>query len=298
MKIFSGSANEPLAQKIADHVGIPLSAVENHVFPDGERRIKLQDDVVDENVIIVQPTCPPVDSNLMELCLLLDAARRSGARQVTAVVPYLGYQRQDHIFREGEARSLEVVIKMMETAGASSFIGVDLHSIKIPELFTIPVEHISALPIFAEKIKEFTTDFTDTCLVTPDMGGIRRIELLKDLVGDIEFVSVEKDRDIVSGDIKVAEVHGTVKKTCFIVDDMISSGGTIVECISSLSERGAEKFFVMATHAVFSDKAPQLLEKCSAEVIFVTDTIAIPDAKKFQKLEILSVAPLIAQSLQ
>lgn len=298
MKIFSGSANEPLAQKIADQIGIPLSAVENHVFPDGERRIKLQDDVVDENVIIVQPTCPPVDSNLMELCLLLDAARRSGARQVAAVVPYLGYQRQDHIFREGEARSLEVVIKMMETAGASSFIGVDLHSIKIPELFNIPVEHISALPIFAEKIKEFTTDFTDTCLVTPDMGGIRRIELLKDLVGDIEFVSVEKDRDIVSGDIQVAEVHGAVKKTCFIVDDMISSGGTIIECINSLSERGAEKFFVMATHAVFSDKAPMLLENCPAEVVFVTDTIVIPEAKRFQKLEVLSVAPLIAQSLE
>lgn len=297
MKIFSGSANVPLAQKIADELGLPLSGVENHIFPDGERRIKLQEDVVGEDVVIVQPTCPPVDSNIMELCLLLNAARISGARQVTAVVPYLGYQRQDHIFREGESRSLEVVIKMIETSGATGFLGVDLHSIKIPELFTIGVNHLFALVLFAQKIKEFTTDFTDSCLVTPDMGGIRRIELLKDLVGDITFVSVEKDRDIVSGDIKVSKVHGKVLKTCFIVDDMISSGKTIIECIGALREKGAEKFFVMATHAVFSDKAPKLLEDSNAEVVFVTDSIAISENKKFKKLEILTISKIIAESL-
>lgn len=297
MKIFSGSANEPLAQKIAAQLGIALSTVENHVFPDGERRIKLQDDVVDENVIIVQPTCPPVDANQIELCFLLDAARRSGARQVTAVVSYLGYQRQDHIFREGEARSLEVVIKMIENSGASGFLGVDLHSIKIPELFSIGVTHLSALPLFAEKIHELTDDFSTACLVTPDMGGIRRIELLKDLVGDIEFVSVEKDRDIVSGDIKVAKIHGNVKKTCFIVDDMISSGKTIVESIKSLSKSGGERFIVMATHPVFSDKAPKLLEESRAERVFVSDTIQIPEKKRFKKLEIVSIAKTIASSL-
>ncbi len=298
MKIFSGSANEPLAQKIAAQIGIRLSTVENHVFPDGERRIKLQDDVVNENVIIVQPTSPPVDSNLIELCFLLDAARRNGARQVTAVVPYLGYQRQDHIFREGEARSLEVVIKMIEGSGASGFLGVDLHSIKIPELFTIGVTHLSALPLFAQKIHEFTDDFSKSCLVTPDMGGIRRIELLKDLVGDIEFVVVEKDRDIVTGDIKVAKVHGTVRKTCFIVDDMISSGKTIAESIASLSNMGAEKFFVMATHAVFSDKAPKLLQDSEAEVVFVTDSIVVPEKKQFKKLEVLPLAPAITAGLK
>ncbi len=297
MKIFSGSSNEPLAQKIAAQLGIPLSTVENHVFPDGERRVKLQDDVVGEDVVIVQPTCPPVDTNQIELCFLLDAARRSGARQVTAVVPYLGYQRQDHIFREGEARSLEVIVKMMETSGASGFLGVDLHSIKIPELFSIGVTHISALPLFAEKIHEFTDDFSQACLVTPDMGGIRRIELLKDLVGDIDFVSVEKDRDIVTGEIQVAKVHGTVKKTCFIVDDMISSGKTIAESISALSAQGGKRFIVMATHPVFSDKAPKLLQDSGAERVFVTDTIQIPDKKRFQKLEVLSVAQLIASSL-
>ncbi len=297
MKIFSGSANIPLAQKIADALNIPLSGVENHIFPDGERRVMLKESVVDEDVIIIQPTNPPVDSNLVELCLLIDAAKTSGASQITAVVPYLGYQRQDHTFREGESRSLEVVIKIIEASGASAFVGVDLHSIKIPELFSIPVENVSAIPLFAEKIKEFTTDFSDVCLVTPDMGGIRRIDILKELLGNIETVLVEKDRDIVTGHIKVARVHGKVKKTCFIVDDMISSGGTILEAINSLSELGAEKFFVMVTHAVFSEDAPQLLENSQAEIIFVTDSIDVPEKKRFPKLEILSTAESIAKAL-
>lgn len=257
----------------------------------------LQDDVAEEDVIIVQPTCPPVDSNLVELCLLVDAAKISGARQVAAVVPYLGYQRQDHIFRTGEARSLEVVIRMIEGTGASSFLGVDFHSIKIPELFHIPVEHISALPLFAHQIKELSPDFSGACLVTPDMGGIRRIEMLRELVGDIEYVSVEKDRDIVSGEIKVAEVHGQVKKTCFIVDDMISSGGTIVEAIEALKKKGGEVFYVFATHPVFSEEAPELLEKSDAKKVYVTDSILVSQEKQFQKLEVLSLAPQIAHAL-
>lgn len=298
MKIFSGSANPSLAQKIAEILTIPLSGVENHIFPDGERRIMLQDDVAGEDVIIVQPTSPPVDSNLVELCLLLDAARISGARQVTAVVPYVGYQRQDHIFRTGEARSLEVVIRIIEASGASAFVGVDFHSIKVPELFHIPVEHLSALPLFAKKIKELSDTYEDSCLVTPDLGGIRRIELLKDLVGDINYVCVQKDRDIVSGKIQVSNIEGDVKKTCFIVDDMISSGGTIVQAINALKKQGAERFFVMATHPVFSEKAPELLQNSLAEKIFVTDSIQVPEEKQFQKLEVLSLASLIAEILE
>lgn len=298
MKLFSGSANKPLASKIAKVQGISVSPIETHIFPDGERRIKLEEDVVGQDVVIVNPTSPPVDNNLMELCFILDAVTRSGAKSTTAVVPYLGYQRQDHIFRVGEARSLEVVVNMIEGAGATRFIGVDFHSIKIPELFSIPVTHLSAIPLFAEKIKEFSSDFTDVCIVTPDMGGIRRIDLLKEeLGGNIETVAVEKDRDIVTGGIKASGVHGTVKKTCFIVDDMISSGKTIVQCIEELQKLGAEKFFVMATHAVFSSDAPRLLEGSSAELVFVTDSIEVPEDKKFKKLEIMSLAPLIAEAL-
>lgn len=299
MKLFTGSANKNLAEKIALSLDLQVSPIETHIFPDGERRIKLQEEVAGIPCVVVNPTSPPVDSNLMELCFILDAVTRSGASSAMAVVPYLGYQRQDHIFREGEARSLEVVIKMIETAGATRFIGVDFHSIKIPELFSIPVVHLSAIPLFAEKIKEYGSDFSDTCLVTPDMGGIRRIDLLKEeLGGNIETVAVEKDRDIVSGGIKASGVHGTVKKTCFIVDDMISSGKTIVQCIEELKKLGGETFYVMATHAVFSEEAPVLLQNSDAEIVFVTDSIEVPEKKQFKKLQVLSLAPLIANALK
>lgn len=297
MKLFSGQSNKPLAARIAKELGISVSPIELHVFPDGERRIMLEENVTGEDCIVVNPTSPPVDSNLMELCFILDAMKGSGAKSVTAVVPYLGYQRQDHIFRIGEARSLEVVIDMIEVSGATRFIGVDFHSIKIPELFSINVTQLSALPLFAKKIKELSPTLEDSCIVSPDMGGIRRLDLLKDQLGGIETVAVEKDRDIVSGDIKASGIHGNVRKTCFIVDDMISSGGTIVQCIEELKKAGAERVFVFATHAVFSKEAPQKLEESDAEKVFITDSIEVPESKQFGKLEVLSLASSISSVL-
>jgi ribose-phosphate pyrophosphokinase len=184
----------------------------------------------------------------------------------------------------------------MESLKIDRIIFVDPHTIKIPDMFTIPVSDLSALPVFAKEIERNNWIGDDTVLVTPDMGGIRRIELLKNLLGGIDYVAVEKDRDIVTGKIKVAKVTGEVKDTCFIVDDMISSGGTIVQCVNELFDMGAKKVFVFATHAVFSNKAPGLLEACRAEKIFVTDTIYIPEEKFFKKLEVLSIAPTVASS--
>src|SRR5260221_598900 len=142
MLIFSGTSNKQLAETIAFYLRIPTSPLEVHVFPDGEKRVRVLEKVVDEDVVIVQPTAPPVDINYMELFFLSDAAKRSGAKSITAVVPYLGYQRQDHIFQEGEAVSLDVVAHALETAGVNKIVTVDLHSIKIPEVFKIPVVHL------------------------------------------------------------------------------------------------------------------------------------------------------------
>lgn len=298
MKIFTGNSNIPLAQKLASELQLELSPIEHHIFPDGERRIKLEEDVVGQDCVVINPTSPPVDQNLMELCFIADAMKGSGAKSITAVVPYLGYQRQDHIFRTGEARSLEVVINMMEISGITRFIGVDFHSIKIPELFKIDVVHVSALPLFAEKIKELCPDLNSACIVSPDMGGIRRTALLKnELGGDMETVSVEKNRDVISGDISASGIHGNVRPVCFIVDDMISSGKTIVQCIEELKKAGGKTFYVMATHGVFSKDAHVNLENSLAEKIYITDSIEIKAEKHFSKLEILSLAPSIASVL-
>ncbi len=154
MKIFSGSSNKPLSEKIAKAIGLQLSPIELFVFPDGERRIKLNDDVVGEDTVVIQSTATPVDQNYTELFFIIDALKRSGARSVTAVIPYLGYQRQDHVFRNGEAVSLQVMIKILESLGVDKVIVLDLHSIKIPEFFHVPIVHLSVLPLFAEEIKK------------------------------------------------------------------------------------------------------------------------------------------------
>ncbi len=277
----------------------------------------------------------------MELFFLVDAAKRSGAKSITVVVPYLGYQRQDHLFREGEAVSLEVIIETLEATGINKLIAFDLHSIKIPELFSIPVVHLSALSVFAEKIKKLfgaevapenfhthntgelglknsksegvnarSENFessprpTDTILVSPDMGGIRRIKILSELLDNTSYVSIVKNRNLESGEIEsnsfdTKDLSFTKKaKRAIIVDDVISTGRTIVAAVDLLVRNGIKDNFVFATHPVFSNESKEILQNSKLSKVFVTDTIKIPENKKFEKLEILSVAGEIAINLK
>lgn len=301
MKVFSGSSNKPLSEKIAKQLGVSVSPCEIYIFPDGERRIRIEENVVDEDVIIVQTTSPVPDTHIMELFFLVDAAKRSGAKSITAVVPYLGYQRQDHVFREGEAVSLDVVIKTLEASGVDRIITFDLHSIKIPELFKIPIVHLSALSIFAQKIKELFPDYKDSILISPDMGGIRRIKIISELLDGMPFASIEKNRDLATGDIssnKFDSVFQKEAKRAIIVDDMISTGRTIVAACDLLLQNGVEEVLVFATHPVFSNSASKILQESKVAKVFVTDTIDVQQDKVFEKLEVLSVAQEIAGKLK
>jgi len=308
MKLFSGSSNKPLAEDIVHHLNIPLSPVEIFLFPDGERRVRIEASVLDEDVIIVQSTSTPVDSNYMELFFLIDSAKRSGAKSITVVMPYFGYQRQDHIFRDGEAVSLDVVIKILESLGVDKVISLDLHSIKIPELFHIPIVHLSALPLFAEKIREMLrlhlnkgATFAQMLLVSPDMGGLRRIKQMSILLDEMPFVATVKERDLNSGEIEINTIEGTIeegKKRALIVDDMISSGKTIVKSAQLLARHGVEEIYVFVTHAIFSAEAPEILQNSPVSKVFVTDSVFIPEEKRFEKLEVISLAPEIAKALQ
>lgn len=294
MKIFSGTSNKPLAQKIAKNLGIALSSLEVFIFPDGEKRVRLLDKVAGENCLVVQSASPDPDGNYMELFFIVDALRRSGAKSVTAVIPYLGYQRQDHVFREGEAVSLEVIATLLKWGGVDEIIAFDLHSIKIPEIFKIKLNHLSALSLFAQEIKKMGSN---TVLVSPDAGGIRRIKILSGMLNNMPFAVIEKDRDLATGKVTMGRISGDVKENAIIVDDMISTGSTIVAAANLLKNKGAKEIFVFATHAVFSDEAPKILGKSSLRRVFVTDTINIPKNKQFGKLKILSVAEMIAASL-
>jgi len=217
------------------------------------------------------------------------------------------------MFRIGEAVSLEVIIKILEAVGVGKVVTVDLHSVRIPELFYIPVLHLSALPIFAEKIKEIISAevaydpakrdvgsprFHNSVLVSPDMGGIRRIKILSKMLGNMAYATVVKNRDVKTGKISVSNIEGELKKNAIIVDDMISTGRTIVLASELLRRKGVEKIFVFATHPVFSKDAPKALQQAFIEKVFVTDTIEVPKEKQFPKLEVLSVAGMIADNLK
>ncbi len=300
MKIFSGSANKPLAEKIAQELSLSLSSIDMFTFPDGERRIRIVDSVVNEDCLIVQPASPPVDINYMELFFIVDGLKRSGAKSVTAVVPYFGYQRQDHIFRDGEAVSLEVIIKILESVGIDRLISVDLHASRIPDLFNIPVMHLSALSLFSSIITLNHWNTEDAVLVSPDMGGIRRIRMIAELLDNMPYVALEKNRDLNTGQIAgdaVREGSLQGKRRAFLVDDMISSGKTIALAANVLKTLGLREIYVFATHAVFSSETPQILNIASVNKIYVTDTILIADDKKFGKLEVLSIGDIIANEI-
>jgi ribose-phosphate pyrophosphokinase len=298
MKLFSGTSNKPLAEKIAKGLGVKLSNLEVFVFPDGEKRIRILDKVLGEDVVIVQSTSSPVDENYMQLFFTVDALRRGGAKSVTAVVPYFGYQRQDHMFREGEDVSVKVIAAILDKLGINKLIAVDLHSIKIEEAFNTPVSHLSALSIFAKTIKENKWDKDSTILVTPDMGGIRRVKTLSEMLNNMPFAIIEKNRDLATGIVSAEKIEGKIGKRAIIVDDMISSGKTIAMAAKLLKKNGAEKIYVFATHPVFSSEAKVILQQSEVEKVYVTDTVFVPEEKKFPKLEMLSVADLIVNDLK
>jgi ribose-phosphate pyrophosphokinase len=298
MSIFSGSASKKLAEKIAKDLNLELSPVEIFVFPDGEKRIRIKENVVGKDCIIVQSASIPPDENYMELFIMIDALKRSGAKSIKVVIPYLGYQRQDHIFRDGEAVSLEVIAEILTRVGMTELFSFDLHSPKIPDIFSIPVHHLSALPLFAEKIKkEF--NLHEIVLVSPDMGGIRRIKEIAEMLGNIPFATIEKNRDLASGKINDAGLDGDVReKIAIIVDDMISTGQTMVEAAELLVENGATKVVAFATHAVFAKDAGKLLQHSSIDRVVVSNTIDVPAYNLFPKLEIISIAEVAAKALE
>jgi len=296
MLIFSGGSNKKLAEKIANGLALSLGELEIVTFPDNENRVRVIDQVLDQDVILVQSTGITPNLFYMELFFILDSLKRSGAKSITLVIPYLGYQRQDHIFREGEAVSLNVIIKLLEELGVTKVVSFDFHSIKIPVMFSVPVIHLSALEAFANLINEDASD--DLVLVSPDMGGIARIKKLSEMTNGLPFASIVKDRDLNTGDIQSAQINGEVKKKAIIVDDVVSTGKTLVSAADLLRKNGVSEITVMATHAILAKDAPKLLQDSVIEKIIVTDTINLPENRKFPKLEIISVSDQIAKELK
>ncbi|OGH36141.1 MAG: hypothetical protein A3B43_01740, partial [Candidatus Levybacteria bacterium RIFCSPLOWO2_01_FULL_38_120] len=297
MIIVGDPQNKSLSESISSKLGVKPIYPEITVFPDSEQRVRIPSKITGEKVYLLKSIMAPVDSSVLQLSFTVDALVKNGADKVIGIIPYIPYMRADHMFRTGEAVPLEVVIKMIEDSGLHEIIIIDPHSIKIPEMFKIPVHNLSALSLFAKKIKELTA-IRDLTIVSPDTGGIRRLEQLDELLGGANKVVINKDRNLESGEVRVAEFEGKIKGKCFIIDDIISTGKTVLQAINTLIQNGAEEVYVFGTHPVFSEDADRLLEGSKAKKIYVTDSIPVPPEKNFAKLEILSIAELITDAIK
>ncbi len=293
--IFAGAASAELADAIARELGVVLSARTVERFPDGEISVHIDESVRGHEVFIVQSTSPPVNDHLVELLIFADACRRAAADRVTAVVPYFGYARSDK--RQGLRRPItaSAVADWMRSAGIGHLITVDVHTPQLEGFFRIPVDDLTAVPLLCESLRQDIP--ADAVVVTPDLGGVHRATEYAERLG-LSVAVCHKHR--VSGtEVKVTDITGDVRdRTCLIVDDMISTGGTIAEGIRALLAAGARAdFTVAATHGVFVEGAYARLAEAGVRTVFVTDTIAIAD-RAWPPLRVVSAAPLIAAALR
>jgi ribose-phosphate pyrophosphokinase len=296
LQVFTGNAHRALAQRICDRLELPLGDAMVNRFPDGEINVKINDDVRGRDVFVVQPTCPPVNDSLVELLLLMDTLRRASAERITAVIPYYGYARKD---RKDEGRvpiSAKLVANLIATAGADRVLCVDLHAPQIQGFFDLPVDHLYASPVNTSHFRRMgLCDIADGCIVAPDVGGIKQARAYAKLLG-LSLAIVDKRR-ISPDQAKAMHVIGEVAgKRCILVDDMISTGGTISEAAVALRDHGAAEVHVCATHGVFCGPARQRLEAAPVDSIVVTDTIPKSEATP-RGVTVLSVGDLLGDAI-
>jgi ribose-phosphate pyrophosphokinase len=295
--LISGTANEPLAEAIAHQVGIPLMERRIEVFPDGEMYVKLAASVRGRDTYIIQPTCAPVNENLLELLLLADTMRRASAGQVTAIVPYYGYARQDRKFTGREPISAKLVANLLAAAGANRIVTIDLHSPAIQGFFDIGMDHLTAIPLLADYLRACIP--RNSVIVSPDTGGVKRADFYARLL-DLPIAILHKRR-AGAHTVEIAAVIGDIRgQHAIIVDDIIATGGTIRQAVETLVAAGAlPDVHVVATHAVLAGEAPALLRHPAIAEIVVTDTIPIPDAVRtaLPMLRVVSVAELLANAI-
>jgi ribose-phosphate pyrophosphokinase len=294
--LFSGSSNIPLAQEVAKHLGVTLGKVDLTRFADGELRPWVQEDVRDKSVIVIESLSYPMDEHVMEMVLIGDAIRRMAPKNMIAVIPYMGYSRQDKLHRLGEPVSARVIAKFLEISMFSEMICVDLHNDAIVGFFQVPVTHISALPLLASKIKSM--NISNGVIISPDVGGVKRARNLAYLL-DLPMVVMEKKRYLDKHDSsEMFQIIGDVKgKTAIIIDDIIATGGTTVNGATSLKNAGAQSVVIMTTHGVLAGNASENLMNAPLEKVIVTNSIDIPGAKRFNKLQVVSIAPLLADAI-
>jgi len=295
-KIFSGTANEPLADEVCHFLGMQRGQAQVTRFADGECYVQIQENVRGADVFVMQPTCRPVDGNLMELLLMMDALKRASARRITAVIPYFGYARQDRKDKPRVPISSKLVADLLTTAGAHRALIVDLHTPQLQGFFNIPVDHLFASPVLVDHFKKL--NLPNLTVVSPDAGGVERARFFAKKV-DAALAIVDKRRV----EMNVAEVMNVIGdvngRTCLIIDDLIDTAGTLVKTASALLDNGATSVYACCSHPVLSGPAVENIQKSELKQVVVTNTVPLTEeAGKEPKIKVLSIAGLIGRAIQ
>jgi ribose-phosphate pyrophosphokinase len=294
LMLLSGTANRGLALEIAEHMNIPLADATVKRFADGEIFVRLNQNVRGRDVFIIQPTPPPADS-IMELLLLIDAAKRASAARVTAIMPYYGYARQDRKDQPRVAIGAKLMANLIEASGADKVLGMDFHTHQIQGFFDIPVDHLYAAPVLTGYFRELRLD--NPVVVAPDVGAAKMARGFARRL-DASFAIIDKRRPA-QNVAEVMQVVGEVDgRPCIIVDDMIDTAGTLQSVVFALKERGATHVYAAASHALLSGPAVQRLQESPLLEVVVTNTLEVPEAKRFPKLRVLSIAELLARAIR
>ncbi len=295
IKVFTGNSNRDLVKKICQELDVNMGACEVTHFSDGEINVNISETVRGCDVFIIQPTNSPVNDNLMELLILIDAVKRASAGRINAVIPYYGYARQDRKTKAREPITAKLVANLITTAGADRVVTMDLHAGQIQGYFDIPVDHLSSIPLLAGYFKNKISE--DTVIVSPDLGGVSRARAFANIL-DLPIAIIEKRRPKANVS-EVMNVIGEIEgKDVILVDDIIDTAGTIVKAASVLKTFGAKKVYGCATHGVLSGPALDRIHNSELEKFVITDTIPLSDMAKIDKIEVVSVAPLFAEALR
>jgi ribose-phosphate pyrophosphokinase len=296
LKLFSGGGNPQLAREIADALEEPLAALTIFRYADGEVGVRIEESVRGEDVFVIQPTCPPVNENLFELLIILDALRRASADRITAVLPYFGYARQDRKMKPREPISAKLVANLLTAAGADRILAVDLHAGQLWGFFDIPLDHLPSRMTLADHFAG--KHLENVVVVSPDVGGVPRAREFAKQIG-APIAIIDKRRDKPNQVKEVVHVIGKVyRRTAIIVDDIIDTAGTLTMGAQALYKRGVSTVYACATHAILSGPAIPRLASSRIEELVVTNTIPLAPEKLIDKITVLSVAPLIAEAIR
>jgi ribose-phosphate pyrophosphokinase len=298
MKLFTGRAHPALARRICEYLGLPLGRAVMANFPDGEISCKIDEDVRGRDVFILQPTCPPVNENLMELLIMIESFKRASADRITTVIPYFGYARQD---RKDEGRvpiTAKLVANLITRAGADRVLTMDLHTAQIQGFFDIPVDHLYAAPVIDEHFKAMAPDDDEFVVVSPDEGSIKRALAHMSRLGG-HLAIIDKRRSTAERTKQANVIGGPVEgRVALIFDDMISTAGSICGAAEVMHQHGAKQIYLAATHGLLVGNAGERLQKAPIDGLVLTDTIPIPPEKEIPKLTVLGIAPLLGEAVK